>query len=457
MRRFTLSRFSRIEDLPAAPSYLMQGYTYFFPIAYSATDVAIYQQDVVIHRSVGVSYEETVGDFKVWHVYVGNRCKSDYGDVRFTDSTGAELAYYLWQDYDSSSARFTVRLEGADAAGVIQIHYGNPTATTTSDGDATYLFFDHFEGVAIDSGKWRVNSGGSASTSVDNSLFTLTSTSTTYWTHLTMVEYKPPTNSIIEARLRSTAQYSSFAAGVGVQGSSTGYIWAGESNLQFLFMDNKVSIDHQSKNAGTGGVEDLVYAGCPNNTWLIFHIQIQPESCSYRVYSDQKASLLGALNNNTDPPVGFGGNYYGFLGGRAGVMDFDYVLVRAYSATPPAATAFGPEQVTGTLPAAPSYLVPGARRFGLSRFTIPGTRQSRHAGVEGAGAALDAERGMLVAADRVAVIVGVGGYLGARSYAVPDVSGGVNITFEEVSGGVNITFEEVSGGVAVAFEEVYPI
>ncbi len=98
------------------------------------------------------------------------------------------------------------------------------------------------------------------------------------------------------------------------------------------------------------------------------------------------------------------------------------------------------------LPAAPSYLVPGARRFGLSRFSIPGTLQSRAAGVEGAGAALDAERGILVAADRVAVIVGVGGYLGARSYAVPDVSGGVNITFEEVS-----------GGVAVAFEEVYPI
>ena len=59
--------------------------------------------------------------------------------------------------------------------------------------------------------------------------------------------------------------------------------------------------------------------------------------------------------------------------------------------------------------AAPSYLVPGARRFGLSRFSIPGTLQSRHMAVEG-----------------------LGGYLGARSYAVPDVSGGVNITFEEI-------------------------
>ena len=72
------------------------------------------------------------------------------------------------------------------------------------------------------------------------------------------------------------------------------------------------------------------------------------------------------------------------------------------------------------------------RRFTISPFSGPGTLQSRAAGVEGAGAALDAERGIFVAADRVAAIVGVGGYLAGRSYAVPDVSGGVNITFEEI-------------------------
>ena len=72
------------------------------------------------------------------------------------------------------------------------------------------------------------------------------------------------------------------------------------------------------------------------------------------------------------------------------------------------------------------------RRFSFSPFSGPGILQSCPAGVEGAGATLDAERGILVAADRVAAIVGVGGYLAGRSYAVPDVTGGVNITFEEV-------------------------
>jgi len=147
-----------------------------------------------------------------------------------------------------------------------------------------------------------------------------------------------------------------------------------------------------------------------------------------------------------------------------------------------------------------SYLVPGARRFGLSRFSIPGTLQSRHMAVEGAEGTIAATRdssrrrrspcrgrgpgrgagrtgipgrssvvpGSWDAAVRAVPVLhprhptiprrrrrrsgccarrrtgdsrrcGSGGgnrrsrrISGARSYAVPDVSGGVNITFEEV-------------------------
>lgn len=80
----------------------------------------------------------------------------------------------------------------------------------------------------------------------------------------------------------------------------------------------------------------------------------------------------------------------------------------------------------------PSYLVPGARRFGLSRFSVLGTLQSRHMAVEGAEGTIAATRDPLVAADRLAAIAGLGGYLAGRSYAVPDVSGEVSVTFEEV-------------------------
>ena len=83
------------------------------------------------------------------------------------------------------------------------------------------------------------------------------------------------------------------------------------------------------------------------------------------------------------------------------------------------------------------------RRYTLARFTALGTLQSRHGAIEGAEGTLAATRDPLVAADRLAAIAGLGGYLAGRSYAVPDVSGGVSVAFEEVPGGVSVMFEEV--------------
>ena len=80
----------------------------------------------------------------------------------------------------------------------------------------------------------------------------------------------------------------------------------------------------------------------------------------------------------------------------------------------------------------PPDQVAGARRFGLTRFSVLGTLQSRHMAVEGAEAIIAATRDPLVAAARHGAIEGAEGYLAGRSYAVPDVSGGVVVVFEEV-------------------------
>ena len=109
---------------------------------------------------------------------------------------------------------------------------------------------------------------------------------------------------------------------------------------------------------------------------------------------------------------------------------------RSFAAAPRTVAVEAPLEVLldaqAYLVAAPSYLVPGARRFGLSRFSVPGTLQSRPVSVEGPAATLAATRGPLVATGRLAAIAVAGGYLAGRSYAVPDVSGGVAVTFEEV-------------------------
>jgi len=109
---------------------------------------------------------------------------------------------------------------------------------------------------------------------------------------------------------------------------------------------------------------------------------------------------------------------------------------RSFAAAPRTVAVEAPLEVLldaqAYLAAAPSYLVPGARRYGLSRFSCPGTLQSRHMAVEGAEGTIVATRDPLVAAARHAEVDVLGGYLAGRSYAVPDVSGGVSVAFEEV-------------------------
>ena len=320
----------------------MQGYTFFFPIAYSATDVTVYQQDVVIHRSVGVSYEETVGDLKVWHVYVGDRCKSDYGDIRFTDASGNALAYYLWPDYDSSSARFTVRLEGADAAGVLQVWYGNPSATTTSDGDAAFHLFDHFDGTAIDTGKWDVIQSGGLSVSGgelrvsqgEGHLGRIFSRSTV------------PSNILIQFRVQSRAYYTSIGFGnADLSGTGSSIGLTNYSNYESAIYSGPPSPDRWvPPRTWIGSSTDGDVIPSPPTGYYTEEFVI-PEGGKLKERRNGGEWTVSTRYSGVSGPKNIQFYHYGGYAAAA----LDYILVRAYSAAPPAATAFGPEQVSGTL------------------------------------------------------------------------------------------------------------
>jgi hypothetical protein len=307
----------------AYPQWAYPQWAYIYPIACAATDVAVYQQDVVIHRSEGTSYEETAGGLRVWHVYVGNRCKSDYGDVRFTDASGNALAYYLWPDYNSSSARFCVRLAGADVAGELLVWYGNPTATTTSDGDATYHFFDHFEGATLNTTKWSVASGS--------------------WT----VSDSAVHSSGSHPRLETVATpIASLSSGWIFEVRAKHATYTDENDAFFVRLgttSGRYIIYHWKKsgNAGELGDPKLTIPGAlSGHTWYRFSTVMAGTYAAGRTYADN-GTMIGSVTGNdqtsaTNCKISLGA--YGTNG------CFDYIIVRAYSATPPAATAFGPEQ-----------------------------------------------------------------------------------------------------------------
>ena len=97
-----------------------------------------YQIHVTVHRSSGIESGE--------HVYIGTNCRTDFGDIRFTDNDGITTLDYWMQDSNSTTAQFWVEiLDSLDSDVQFYLYYGNPSAETTSDGSDTFIAFDDFE------------------------------------------------------------------------------------------------------------------------------------------------------------------------------------------------------------------------------------------------------------------------------------------------------------------------
>lgn len=136
----------------------LPGWRTYQKIAYTACDQADYQQDIVIHRTIDENEDVVAGPVRIWHVYVGGKCRIDYGDIRFTDGDENPLPYHLVAGSTETEARFRVRIPNADDDGEILVWYGNAGATTTSNGYATYPFFDDGS-VGVPTDRWEVVAG----------------------------------------------------------------------------------------------------------------------------------------------------------------------------------------------------------------------------------------------------------------------------------------------------------
>jgi len=81
------------------------------------------------------------------NVYLNSHGRTDFGDIRFTASDGSTpLNYWMQSQTTGSSAIFWVQIPDdlSTNAATLYMYYGNPTATTTSNGYNTFPFFDDF-------------------------------------------------------------------------------------------------------------------------------------------------------------------------------------------------------------------------------------------------------------------------------------------------------------------------
>lgn len=133
---------------------------------------ANYQKKIVVHYGSGSDSDEDV--------YLNGKCRTDFGDIRFTDNDGeTELDYWMEEKVDSDYAIFWVEVADSleSSAVTIYIYYGNAGATYTDTftdlehGENTFTLFDNFG--TVDQAKWNFYLGNLGDATSDGDVLTL--------------------------------------------------------------------------------------------------------------------------------------------------------------------------------------------------------------------------------------------------------------------------------------------
>jgi len=116
-----------------------------------------YQIKIKVHYGSGSDSGEDV--------YCNSHCRTDFGDIRFTDDDETTLLdYWMEEKVDGDYVVFWVEVADdlSSSSTTIFMYYGNSGATTTSNGGDTFLFFDDFNDLTSwsgDTSSFSVSSG----------------------------------------------------------------------------------------------------------------------------------------------------------------------------------------------------------------------------------------------------------------------------------------------------------
>lgn len=92
-----------------------------------------------------------------------SKANSNGSDIRFTDDDETTLLSYWIEKYDNTNQKAIIWVKipsiSANSTKTIYLYYGNASATSESNGDNVFEFFDDFDGSNLDAGKWTITQG----------------------------------------------------------------------------------------------------------------------------------------------------------------------------------------------------------------------------------------------------------------------------------------------------------
>jgi len=283
-----------------------------------------YQIKIVAHYGAGTDSGEDV--------YLNGKCRTDFGDVRFTDDDGiTELDYWMEEKVDSDYAIFWVEVADdlSTEAQTIYTYYGNPDATTTSNGDAVFLFWDDFSTPE----KWSLYTGAS----IHDGIFDATLGGSDYCPETT-VGTIPNKGVAVEASVKVVNRIGPNAGwDVGIPSNTAGdndgavsgdwYLIAFESNGYYKIWEHTGTTYTK--------IREISYS-FPTGVFKRTSARIS-QNAKIEFYMDE--TLIDSFIDST--PISSG---QGYLAWREGDVEIDWVAVRKFVDPEPSHGAWGSEE-----------------------------------------------------------------------------------------------------------------
>ena len=284
-----------------------------------------YQVKITVHYADGA---DSGGD-----VYCNSKCRTDFGDIRFTDNDGStELDYWMESKVDSNNAVFWVEVRDTlESDATIYVYYNNAAQTTTSNGDNTFPFFDDFEDSSIDTNKWTTYGTAGKVTETGGNLV-LTSSGVN-------AGAKGKTNFNTGYALRTKSKLVS-----GLYGWMNCWsLYPTQLTDYILAWENLGSPNKWQSGTGKNGSADLwLSAISADNNFHIWESRRISTSSSKVLIDD------GAFHEHVDsadiPTIDLPANFY-TAGSPTSVINIDWCLFRKCIATEPAHSTWGGSEI----------------------------------------------------------------------------------------------------------------
>lgn len=297
----------------------------------SATGAGIgYAVQIIVKNSIGADSGNTV--------YISGKTRSDFGDIRFTNSTGGLLNYWAESVTNGVNATFWVKIDSdlSTVNQIIYVYYGNSIATSTSNGANTFIYYDNSSSTT----GWTIVGSSGQNASDGNpqpSFYAISSNGNYMYKNVNLVP-----SSLITFNIKSNGLGNFFFM---TNSAGLGQLFRSDTRGGTSYSGFNTTTSWTTWNPVNTGFNSV------SNAWYKFGISTNTTHAT--LYYQQTTNSTPNLPSTTlgTYSISNNGGYIGLVGDNLGssyTTMIDNIIVRKYVSPEPSHGSWGSEETSGT-------------------------------------------------------------------------------------------------------------